>query len=386
MTTGGETRKIVGEVLKGIVESARSGGPIVRVGLMGSGSELGPEELARGALIAQGSRPGLRVVMIGPRLDGWDMLEWIETADCEEDISRAMETALQKGTISAAVALHYPFPLGVTTIGRVMTPAKGKPMFVASTTGTSSTERIEGMVKNAIYGVAVAKASGIADPSVGILNIDGAQLAFRALGRLRDNGFPVTFGSSVRKDGGAILRGNDILAGAVDVCVTDTLTGNVLMKMFSAFITGGGYESTGWGYGPSVGKGWPVIVSIISRASGAPVVANALQYSAMMAEGSLPKLVEEHLSLAEKAGLEEILGELRPSRQAQGEKVSPPPKEPTEEELHGIDVLSIEDAVVALWKNGIYAESAMGCTGPVVKVPGRSLEKAGEILRKEGFL
>ncbi len=385
MTTGGETRKIVGEVLKEIVESAKSGGPLVRVGLMGSGSELGPEELARGALIAQGSRPGLRVVMIGPRLEGWDMLEWIETADCEEDISRAMETALQKGTISAAVALHYPFPLGVTTIGRVMTPARGKPMFVASTTGTSSTERIEGMVKNAIYGVAVAKASGIADPSVGILNIDGAQLAFRALGRLRDNGFPVTFGSSVRKDGGAILRGNDILAGAVDVCVTDTLTGNVLMKMFSAFTTGGGYESTGWGYGPSVGKGWPVIVSIISRASGAPVIANALQYSAMAAEGSLPRLVEEHLALAEKAGLEEILSELRPSRQAE-EKVPPPPKEPTEEELHGIDVLSIEDAVVALWKNGIYAESAMGCTGPVVKVPGRSLEEAGEILRKEGFL
>ncbi|HPD98017.1 MAG TPA: glycine/sarcosine/betaine reductase complex component C subunit alpha [Synergistales bacterium] len=385
MTTGGETRKIVGEVLKEIVESARSGGPLVRVGLMGSGSELGPEELARGALIAQGSRPGLRVVMIGPRLEGWDMLDWIETADCEEDISRAMETALQKGAISAAVALHYPFPLGVTTIGRVMTPARGKPMFVASTTGTSSTERIEGMVKNAIYGVAVAKASGIAEPSVGILNIDGAQLAFRALGRLRDNGFPVTFGSSVRKDGGAILRGNDILAGAVDVCVTDTLTGNVLMKMFSAFTTGGGYESTGWGYGPSVGKGWPVIVSIISRASGAPVIANALQYSAMVAEGSLPKLVEEHIALAEKAGLEEILSELRPTRQAE-EKVPPPPKEPTEEELHGIDVLSIEDAVVALWKNGIYAESAMGCTGPVVKVPGRSLEEAGEILRKEGFL
>ncbi len=63
-----------------------------------------------------------------------------------------------------------------------------------------------------------------------------------------------------------------------------------------------------------------------------------------------------------------------------------PPKEPTEDEIHGIDVLSIEEAVKTLWKREIYAESAMGCTGPVVKVPARVLEEAEEILRSEGFL
>lgn len=384
--TGKDTKRIIGEALRDIVESAKSGGPRIRVGLMATGSELGPEELARGAVAAREARPGLEVVMIGPKIDGYDQLQWIETPDCEEDISRAMESALKEGDVSAAVALHYPFPLGVTTIGRVVTPARGRPMFIASTTGTSATERIEAMVRNAVYGVATARSLGMSDPTVGILNIDGAQTAFRVLLKLRDNGFPLSFGSSVRKDGGAILRGNDILAGAVDVCVTDTLTGNVLIKMFSAFTTGGGYEATGWGYGPSVGGGWPFIVSIISRASGAPVISGALQFSAAAAAGGLPEKIAEHLALADKAGLTEILSGLRPSRTREEAEVPMPPSEPTEDEIHGIDVLSIEDAVRALWKRGIYAESAMGCTGPVVKVPGRVLAEAEEALRSEGFI
>jgi betaine reductase len=153
-------------------------------------------------------------------------------------------------------------------------------MILASTTGTSATNRGEAMLRNAIYGIAAAKALGIEEPTVGVLNVDTAQPVFRALSRLAERGYGVKFGSSVRQDGGAVLRGNDILAGAVDVCVTDTLTGNVLMKMFSAFNTGGSYEATGWGYGPSCGEGWKDVVSIISRASGAAVIAGALSFTA----------------------------------------------------------------------------------------------------------
>ncbi len=159
--TDGTTKRMIGEALREIVLSARSGGPLVRVGLMASGSELGPEELAMGAILAMRSRPGLEVVMIGPRVDGYDQLSFIETPDCEEDISKAMESALKEGEISAAVALHYPFPLGVTTIGRVVTPARGKPMFIASTTGASASDRIEAMVRNAVYGIAVARSLGV---------------------------------------------------------------------------------------------------------------------------------------------------------------------------------------------------------------------------------
>ena len=49
-------------------------------------------------------------------------------------------------------------------------------------------------------------------------------------------------------------------------------------------------------------------------------------------------------------------------------------------------VLNIEDAVRELWKVGIYAESAMGCTGPVVKLALRNLEKAKAVLREGGYL
>jgi betaine reductase len=241
------------------------------------------------------------------------------------------------------------------------------------------------MLRNALYGIATAKALGIPDPTLGILNVDTAQPVFRALTHLADRGYKVRFGSSVRKDGGAVLRGNDVLAGAVDVCVTDTLTGNVLMKMFSSFNTGGSYEATGWGYGPSCGEGWGNVVSIISRASGAPVIANALTFTAAVAAGDLPGKVTGELAAAKRAGLDEEIAALTP-KTTEEESVKSPPAEPTDEELHGVDVLEIENAVKALWKAGIYAESAMGCTGPVVKLAARNAEKGTAVLRERGYL
>lgn len=124
------------------------------------------------------------------------------------------------------------------------------------------------MLRNALYGIATAKALGVDNPSLGVLNLEAAPQVMRALTRLRERGYPVRFGESVRKDGGTLLRGNDLLAGATDVCVCDTLTGNALMKVFAAFTSGGSYETSGWGYGPSAGEGWNKVVSIISRASG----------------------------------------------------------------------------------------------------------------------
>ncbi len=377
---------MVGAVLQEVVEAARHGGPRTRVGLLATGSELGAEEMIRGGLLAQEQNPQVQVVMIGPKPQGSPDLEWIETAGDAHAIEQAMEKALKEKNIAGAVALHYPFPLGVTTIGRVFTPAKGKPMILASTTGTSSSLRGEAMVRNALYGIATAKVLGIANPTVGILNVEGAQSVFRALNSLKEKGYALTFGESLRQDGGALLRGNDILAGAVDVCVTDSLTGNVLMKMFSSYSTGGGYEALGWGYGPSCGEQWPHVVSIISRASGAPVIANAVAFNARSAQGNLPSLVEEELKQVRAAGLDDILQSLRPKAVAQEEAVTAPPAEPTDEEIFGVDVLEMEDAAKELWKAGIYAEAAMGCTGPVVKINKKHEEKAVEILKNAGYL
>jgi betaine reductase len=382
-----QLRKLIGEELAGIVKTARTGGPVTKIGLMASGSELGAEELLRGALEASRSYRDIQVVMIGPKRGKAQGLEWIETAGDEQAVAQGMEKAIEDGSIDGAVALHYPFPLGVTTVGRVLTPARGKPMFIASTTGTSATSRIEAMVFNALYGIAVAKSTGIENPTVGILNLDGAQTVYRCLRELAEKGYDICFGESVRKDGGAVLRGNDILAGAVDVCVTDTLTGNVLVKLFSAYSTGGSYESLGWGYGPSVGKNWKYVVSIISRASGSPVIANSIRFTADAVQGQVALRVKDELDRAERAGLEEILSAMATAPKASEEgDIKVPPAEPTDEELHGVDVLSIEDAVRELWKHGIYAESAMGCTGPVVKVASARVAEATEILHEKKYL
>ena len=381
------TKKIIGEVLAEIIEDVKNGCvKKISIGLMAYGSELGSEELLKGAALAMQNDPSVNVVPIGPKVEGFEQMEWIETPACESDISKAMEDALDKGIISGAVALHYPFPLGVTTIGKVLTPARAKPCFIASSTGTSSSNRVEAMVRNAIYGIAAAKADGIAVPAVGILNLDGAQTVLRALQKLSEGGYPITFGSSMRKEGGAILRGNDLLAGSVDVCVTDTLTGNVLMKLFAAWNTGGNYEALGWGYGPSAGENWNKVVSIISRASGAPVVAGAITLNARCAKNGLPAAVAEELKLAKKAGLDEVIASLQPKQASSEEDVTSPPSEPTDEEIHGIDVLEIEDAVKILWKAGIYAESSMGCTGPVIKMAGARIEKAKAVLKENGYI
>lgn len=385
MNGNAETKRLIGDVLSEIIEEARNGVKKTSVGLMAYGSELGSGELVQGARLAMENDPTVKVVLIGPKLPGNEDLDWIETPECEADVSQAMEKALADGTISGAVALHYPFPMGVATIGKVLTPAKGKAVFIASSTGTAATERVESMIRNAIYGIAVAKANGRNNPTVGILNLDGAQTVLRSLKKLGEGGYDITFGASIRKDGGAILRGNDLLAGATDVCVTDTLTGNVIMKLFSSWNTGGDYEALGWGYGPSAGEGWGQVVSIISRASGAPVIAGAISYTASSARGGLPKVLAEEMAKAKKAGLDEIIAATR-EKAAAAEEVTAPPAEPTDEELHGIDVLTIEDAVKTLWKEKIYAESSMGCTGPVIKVSRKNYEKSLEALKARGYL
>ena len=377
-------KKLVGEALNEIIESAKTGGPKIRVGLMASGSEHGAKEIALGARLALQNSNNVIPVMIGPKVEGYEDLEYIECAEC--DIPATLEACVKDGKVQGAVAMHFPFPLGVTTIGRVFTPGKGRPMILASTTGTSSTVRGEAMLRNAIYGIAVAKAIGINKPTVGILNVDTAQPVFRALTHMKDKGYDITFGTSTRADGGSVLRGNDILTGAVDICVTDTLTGNVLVKMFSSFSTGSSYEATGWGYGPSCGEGWKNVVSIVSRASGAPVIANALSFTATVIAGGLPEKVAEELNAAKKAGLDEEIEALTPKAAKTEEEVKAPPAEPTDDELHGIDVLEIDNAVKVLWKEGIYAESAMGCTGPVIKMPARCIEKAKELLKARGYL
>ena len=68
-------KKLIGESLAEIIEAAK--GAKARIGLMAAGSELGSEELAKGARMALEMYGNVRPVMIGPRIAGFEDLDWI---------------------------------------------------------------------------------------------------------------------------------------------------------------------------------------------------------------------------------------------------------------------------------------------------------------------
>ncbi len=358
-----------------------------RIGLTLVGSEHGSAELVRAAVQAARAYRDIEPVLIGnPETDAELPFEWHPASDLHE-CHQVMEALLDEGRIDACVTLHYSFPLGVSTVGKVITPALGQEMILATTTGTSDTIRASAMVKNAIAGIALAKASGNPRPTVGILNVDSAAQVERALRQLNDNGYPLQFTESARADGGVLMRGNDLLQGAADVMVTDSLTGNLMMKMFSAFNTGGSYEALGYGYGPGLGDGASRLVGIISRASGAPVIAGAMRLLADCARGDLLKVYQEELKAARAAGLDDVLQGLKPkAAQTTASVVSAPPEKVTDGDINGVDILDIETARDALWSKQIFARTGMGCTGPVVMVARDDLEQARGVLKAEGFI
>jgi hypothetical protein len=378
-------QKLIAETFLEMAQGLESGsyGKRPKIALTGMGSEHGEENSMQAAVMA--AKDGIDVWYIGT-LEAPGVTT-VKVADDEEG-HKKMEELLESGEVDAAVTMHYPFPIGVSTVGRVVTPGRGKEMFIANTTGTSSADRIEGMIKNAVYGIITAKACGIADPSVGILNVDGARQTEKALKELSDRGYPIRFAESARADGGCVMRGNDLLQGTPDIMVTDSLTGNVLVKTMSAFQTGGSYEATGYGYGPGIGEGYDRLVMIISRASGAPVIAGALRYAAELVRGKVFKVAAAEFAAANKAGLQDILNARKAAAKpaAAEETVTAPPAEIVTAQIAGIEVMDLEDGVQVLWKKGIYAESGMGCTGPIIRVSDANLEKAKELLTEAGFI
>lgn len=354
-----------------------------KIALTGMGSEHGEENAMAAAKMA--AARGVDVYYIGTLTA--EGVTTVPVAD-EEEGHKKMEQMVESGAVDGAVTMHFPFPIGVSTVGRAVTPARGREMFIANTTGTSSGDRIEGMILNAVDGIIAAKACGVADPTVGILNVDGARQAEMALNQLKEGGYEFRWASSARADGGAVLRGNDVLQGTPDVLVTDSLTGNVLIKMLSAYTTGGSFEATGYGYGPGIGQGYEKLILIISRASGAPLIANALQYAAELVRGKVFEKARAEFAKAEQAGLSKILTARKAAQKpaAAEEEVKAPPAEPCTASIAGIEVMDLEDAAKALWKAGIYAETGMGCTGPLVMMSEANHGKALEILRQAGYV
>lgn len=340
------------------------------IGLASEGSEHGEENIERSLALAEGR--GFKTV----RIEGGD-------------VHKRMEELLDAGEIDGAVTMHYPFPIGVSTVGKVITPGMGRPMYLASTTGTADTNRICAMVKNAVYGIIAARADGLSAPTVGIANVDGARQAEKALLRLKEGGYPIEFAQSAREDGGIVMRGNDLLSGTADIMVMDSLTGNLMTKIFSSYTTGGNYEALGFGYGPGIGTAaGGRLILIVSRASGAPVIAGAMEFAANLVRHNWKQIADGEMKKAEQAGLTKILCELSEASKkgSQKETAAAPPKEICTDQIPGIEVMDLEDAVQELWRAGIYAESGMGCTGPIILLAGDKKAAACGILKIAGYI
>ena len=71
---------------------------------------------------------------------------------------------------------------------------------------------------------------------------------------------------------------------------------------------------------------------------------------------------------------------------APAEDVKVPPKEVVTASIAGIEVLELEDAAKALWKAGIYAETGMGCTGPLIMISEENHARSAEILKSAGYI
>ena len=99
-------------------------------------------------------------------------------------------------------------------------------------------------------------------------------------------------------------------------------------------------------------------------------------------------MAKAEFAAAEKAGLSKILEARKAAAKgaAAEEEVKCPPAEPVTASIPGIEVMDLEDAAKALWKAGIYAETGMGCTGPLVMMSPANRDKAVEILKAAGFI
>ena len=131
---------------------------------------------------------------------------------------------------------------------------------------------------------------------------------------------------------------------------------------------------------------------ILSRASGVPVVANAIEYAAELVKGRYKEVAASEFAAAEKAKLSQILDGIRAGNTQEtgiipGNKaVKEPQKEPVTAEISGIEITDLDDAVAVLWQENIYAQSGMGCTGPVVLVNEGKLKQAETILSNKGYI
>ena len=116
-------------------------------------------------------------------------------------------------------------------------------------------------------------------------------------------------------------------------------------------------------------------------------MSGAIEYAVSLLKHGMSDIAKAEFSKVRKAGIDNILKELaQPKGDSDSAEVKMPPKEVVTEQIPGIEVMDLEDAVAALWKEQIYAESGMGCTGPIIRISEANKEKAVQILKENQYI
>ena len=106
-------QKMIAETFLEMANGIESGsyGKRPKIALTGMGSEHGEENSMQAALMA--AKDGVDVYYIGTlEAEG---VTTVKVKDDEEGHSK-MEELLASGEVDAAVTMHYPFPIGVSTV------------------------------------------------------------------------------------------------------------------------------------------------------------------------------------------------------------------------------------------------------------------------------
>lgn len=115
--------RIIADTFLQMAEGLETGnfGKKPKIALTGMGSEHGEENAMEAAKMA--AKDGIEVYYIGTlEAEG---VTTVKVANDEEG-HKKMEELLASKKIDGAVTMHFPFPIGVSTVGRVVTPAKEK--------------------------------------------------------------------------------------------------------------------------------------------------------------------------------------------------------------------------------------------------------------------
>jgi phosphate acyltransferase len=223
-----------------------------RVALDAMGGDHAPEALVAGALAAAGD--GIDVVLVGQRdrlAAGAGSLEVVDapdSVDMDEDpagaVRRKRESSVRvaarlvaEGSAAAMVSAGSTgatLAAGVLELGRL--PGVRRPVVIPTPdrkvvlldAGAVPDVEPETLVGYARMGAAYAQALGVDEPTVGLLNI-GAEPG-------KGNAFAVAAADALA--GVDVFVGNTepdvVLAGGVDVVVTDGWTGNIFLKTVEA--------------------------------------------------------------------------------------------------------------------------------------------------------